>query len=164
MTPLRNSLRPSALLTLALAAALVIPACGGEEKEAPNPEAAKVRRVVNIFASGDNADACDLLTDELIESVYRSRASCVEKAQEFVSGTVNVDDVKVSDRGVSARVKASSLDGKQQYIVRMKKVQLDGGCSQCTTQPAVPEAGSQEAGQAVVPPGDWLIAEIDQIR
>jgi len=120
---------------------------------------------VNVFASRDDAEACDLLTDELVESVYRSRTNCVDKAKNFVSGTVNVDDVTISERGFSARVKATSLDGKELYVLRMKKILADGDCSKCTTQPAVPrETAEDGAGQPPAPPGDWLIAEIDQIR
>jgi hypothetical protein len=79
-----------------------------------------VRAVVKSFANSADARACDLLTDDALQRVYGGRKRCVRRSARFRAGEVRVTRTVVSERNAS--VKATTLDGRTLYTVKLQKV------------------------------------------
>jgi hypothetical protein len=83
-----------------------------------------VRTVVTTFARGSDARACDLLTDDALQRIYGGRRRCVKRGREFRAGDVRITRTLTTDR--NATVKATTLDGRTLYIVKLQK--MSPGC------------------------------------
>lgn len=111
-----------ALAALAIAAA----GCGGDPAEKAN--IAKARAVVNQFAQGNDARACDLLTDKALSDVYGGfsedpsvgKANCVKRAAGFKGEPITIAKASVIDNR-TAKVNALSKDGKFTYSITTRK-------------------------------------------
>jgi hypothetical protein len=102
-------------LALLLAGAYILTRDG--EKETAS--AADVRATVNDFATSSDADACELLTEAALERVYGGKKRCIDKSAGFQGGAIRIEKVSTALR--RATVKATSLDGKTLYTVKLEK-------------------------------------------
>jgi hypothetical protein len=105
-----------ALALLALVVGVYVARRGGEKETA---SAADVRATVNDFATSSDADACELLSDEALQRVYGGKKRCIDKSPDFQGGAIRVEKVRAAER--RATVKATSLDGKTLYTVKLEK-------------------------------------------
>jgi hypothetical protein len=97
-----------------------------------------VRTVVKSFAHAADARACDLLTEDAVERIYGGKRRCVERSGQFRGGEVRITRAIVGDRNAS--VKATTLDGRTLYTVRLQK--MSPGC------------------RSALPGNQWLISSV----
>lgn len=105
-----------ALALFALVVGAYVLTRDGEKETAA---AADVRATVNDFATSSDADACELLSEEALERVYGGKKRCIDRSPNFQGGAIRIEDVTAAER--RATVKATSLDGKTRYTVRLEK-------------------------------------------
>lgn len=79
----------------------------------------QVRTVVKSFAGAANASACDLLTTDALDRIYGGRRKCAKRSSKFQRGAVRI--VKSVIIPPFASVKATSLDGRTLFTVRLEK-------------------------------------------
>jgi hypothetical protein len=121
---------------LAVGFVAVAAACGGSDgggaqtPERPATSAkdeAAVKRVVNRFAGADDADACELLTQGAVQRVYGGLRRCLERADRFKGGAVEITSVSFAPDGVKASADARSLDGDARFRVSLRRAEGDCG-------------------------------------
>ena len=83
-------------LVLAVLTALVLAlaSCGGDDNGGGISDEDKVRDAIATFAEGGSG-ACDVLTDEYIETLFGGRDECEEAAGEGEGSDVDVENVEI---------------------------------------------------------------------
>lgn len=106
---------------------VAVAGCGGSDP-VEKANQGKVRSVVERFALGSDARACDLLTGHALTDVYggfsddvgKAQAACRRKAAGFKGEKIKIVKVSVIDN-VTAKVNALSLDEKFTYSVTVRR-------------------------------------------
>jgi len=88
-------------MCLVLALALVT-GCGGDDDDSGGSDEEQITAAINTFADGGSA-ACDVMTDEAVETLFGGRSECEEAAGEGESADVEVADVQVDGDTATAQ-------------------------------------------------------------
>jgi hypothetical protein len=122
--------RPRALACAALAASLLVSACGGDSDTAATRKT--VTGVVTRFAAASGPGACRLLSATALSDLYgrgnvpsgadtrRNRATCVRRSAKFKGAPVSITTVKFFG-GDSVKVGALSQDRATLYTVSLSR-------------------------------------------
>jgi len=129
--------RPRALACAAIAASLLVSACGED------PDTAATRRtvtgIVTKFAAASGPGACRLLSATALSDLYgrgsepsagdtrRNRATCVRRSAKFKAAPVSITTVKFFGGGDNVKVGALSRDRATLYTVSLSRPQGSAG-------------------------------------
>jgi hypothetical protein len=129
---------------LVVPAALGLVAIGyalrGGGSTTPRSSSTQVRTVVRSFAEAADPGACDLLTTDALDRIYGGKQRCIKRAPQFERGAVRITKAIVVE--ARASVKATSLDGRTLFTVKLEK--RPPGC------------------QAGLPGNPWLISSVKE--
>jgi hypothetical protein len=120
-----------ALACAALAASLLVSACGGDADTAASRKA--VTGIVTRFAAASGPGACRFLSPDALSDLYgrgndpttantrRNRAACERRSAKFKGAPVHVTTIKFLSGGDSVKVGALSNDRATLYTVSLSR-------------------------------------------
>lgn len=118
--------RSRQLFLLLPALAFTAAGCGSSGKT--SGDAAAIRGVVTEFSTAHDARACNLLTDDALQSVYggytapipKSRANCVAAAKGFKGAPVHISQVNLVN-STTAKASAQNATNTIGYTITLRK-------------------------------------------